>query len=63
MKDQKYNMSELSELKVMIEKDIVESVKIMSKNSGFSEEEIVVVALKRYRAHHADYMGVAPTLD
>lgn len=63
MKSQKHNQGELAELKVRIEKDIVESVKIMADNSGMPVEEIVVIALKRFRAHHADYMGDAPKLE
>jgi fructose-1,6-bisphosphatase/sedoheptulose 1,7-bisphosphatase-like protein len=63
MKSQKHNEGELAELKVKIEKDIVKSVKIMADNSGMSVEEIVVIALKRFRAHHADYMGDAPKLE
>lgn len=63
MKSQKHNDGELAELKVKIEKDIVESVKIMAENSGMPVEEIVVIALKRFRAHHADYMGDAPKLE
>lgn len=63
MKSQKHNEGELSELKVSIEKDIVESVRIMAKNSGMTVEDIVVIALKRFRAHHADYMGDAPKLE
>jgi hypothetical protein len=63
MKSQEHNKGELSELKVNIEKDIVESVKIMAENSNMSEADIVCIALKRFRAHHADYMGCAPTLE
>jgi hypothetical protein len=63
MKSQRHNEGELSELKVEIEKEIVESLRIMAGNSGMSEAEIVVIALKRFRAHHADYMDVAPTLE
>ncbi len=55
MKNQVHNEGELKELKVMIEKDVVESVERMAKNSGQKVEEIVVIALKRYRASHSDY--------
>lgn len=57
MKSQVHNQGELKELKVQIEKDVVDSIERMSKNSGFSVEEIVVIALKRYRASHSDYEG------
>jgi hypothetical protein len=63
VKNQKHNEGELTELKVKIEKELVESIKTMSNNSGMSEAEIVAIALKRFRASHADYMGCAPTLE
>lgn len=63
MKTQKHNQGELKELKVNIESDLVNSLELMSKNSGMSVEEIVAIALKRFRSSHADYMGVAPTLE
>lgn len=62
MKTQKHNQGELTELKVMIEKDVVESLKIMSKNSGLSVDEIVVIALKRYRTSHSDYEERQPEI-
>lgn len=55
MKTQKHNQGELRELKVEIEKDVVDSLERMSKNAGLSIPEIVVIALKRYRASHSDY--------
>jgi len=63
MKSQQHNQGELKELKVNIEKDVVETLEKMSKHSGVTIDEIVVVALKRFRSSHADYEGVAPTLD
>ena len=63
MKSQKHNQGELKELKVNIEKDIVESVAIMAENSHLSIEDIVVIALKRFRASHNDYMGKKPKVD
>lgn len=63
MKSQEHNQCELADLKVKIEKDMVESLKIMAKNSGMSVDEIVIIALKRFRASHADYMGVAPKME
>jgi hypothetical protein len=63
MKTQEHNKGELAELSVKIEKDMVHSVEIMAKNSGMSREDIVVIALKRFRASHADYMGEAPKME
>jgi fructose-1,6-bisphosphatase/sedoheptulose 1,7-bisphosphatase-like protein len=58
MKTQSYNQGELAELKVNIEKQLTEDLKIMSENSGLSVDELVAVAIKRFRTHHADYMGI-----
>lgn len=60
MKSQKHNLGELKELKISIEKDLVEAIHSMSKNSGMSVEEIVCIALKRFKASHADYEGTTP---
>jgi len=61
MKTQEHNKGELKELKVKIEKALVEDLKTMSENSGMAIEELVAVALKRFRASHSDYMGKVPT--
>lgn len=58
MKDQKHNHTELAELSVKIEKTMVEDLKTMSDNSGLSQDDIVVIALKRFKSSHADYMGI-----
>ena len=58
MKDQKHNDTELAELSVKIEKGMVTDLEKMSKNSGLSQDDIVVIALKRFRSSHADYMGI-----
>lgn len=63
MKSQKHNQGDLKELKVMIEKDIVESFENMASNSGIPLEDLVVTALKRFRASHGDYTGKTPELD
>lgn len=60
MKSQKHNQGELKELKVQIEKEVVEAVEIMSKNSGLSPAELVVIALKRFRSSHLDYLRATP---
>ena len=63
MKSQKHNTGELKELKVEVEKEIVEIFERMADNTGIELAELVVVALKRFRAHHADYEGVPPKVD
>lgn len=55
MKNQLQNQGELKELKVMIEKEVVESFERMTKASGLSVADLVVVALKRYRSAHSDW--------
>ena len=58
MKSQKHNQGELQELKVEIEAQLVQDLETMSKNSGLKIDELVAVAVKRFRASHADYMGI-----
>lgn len=60
MKTQKHNQSELKEITISIEKEVAVSLEVMSKNSNLTIDEIVVIALKRFRSSHADYMGSAP---
>ena len=55
MKTRVQNQGELKELKVMIEKDIVESFERMTKASGFPLADLVVIAMKRYRSAHSDW--------
>lgn len=57
MKGQAHNQGELKELNVKIEKGVYESLERMAKNSNSSMDEIVVIALKRYRASHSDLDG------
>lgn len=57
MKGQIHNQGPLEELKVKIEKSIVEDVKKMAEKSGMSVDELVVIALKRYRSRHTDLLG------
>ncbi len=57
MKTQKHNQGELRELKINIEKEVVEALEIMSKNSNLSIDDLVVIAVKRFRSSHADYMS------
>lgn len=60
MKSQKHNDGELKELKVKIDRDVVEAFERMSSNSGICLDELVVIALKRFRASHGDYDGSTP---
>ena len=55
MKTQIQNLGELSELKVMIEKDVIDSFERMTKTSGMPLADLVVIALKRYRSGHSDW--------
>lgn len=55
MKTQVQNQGELKELKVMIEKDVVESFERMSKKTGTPVADLVVIALKRFRSSHGDW--------
>lgn len=55
MKSQVHNQSELKELNIKIEKEVVESFERMCKSSGLSMAEMVVIAMKRYRSSHSDW--------
>lgn len=57
MKTQEHNQGELKELTVTVEKDVVEAFGRMVDNTGFSLDDLVVIALKRFRASHSDYEG------
>ena len=63
MKGQVHNQGELTELNVTIEKDVVEAMEKMSRNTGYSLDELVVIALKRFRASHSDYENATLNLD
>jgi metal-responsive CopG/Arc/MetJ family transcriptional regulator len=63
MKGQSHNQGELKELKVQIEKQIVDRLESMAKHTNISLSEMVVIALKRYISHHADYENSAPSLE
>ena len=62
-KSQKQNQGELKELKVNIEKDVVESFEEMAQITNMTLDDIVVVALKRFRASHCDYLDSNPSTD
>jgi hypothetical protein len=57
LKTQEHNKSELKELNVNVEKDVVEAFERMSSNTGYSLDDLVVIALKRFRASHSDFEG------
>jgi hypothetical protein len=56
MKSQKHNQGELKELKINIEKEVVEAFTKMSENTKIPVADLVVVALKRFKAAHTDYL-------
>jgi len=56
MRNQTHNDGELKELSVKIEKQVVDDYLAMVENSGYSMEELVVIALKRFRSSHCDYL-------
>ena len=58
MKTQEHNVGELAEITVKIEAKLAEDLNKMSSNSELSMDEIVTIALKRFRSSHADYMGI-----
>ena len=55
MKSQEYNKGELENLNVNIEKDVFESFKSMANNTGYTLDDLVVIAMRRFRASHSDY--------
>lgn len=63
MKSQKHNQGELKELTVKIEKKIVDDIQAMSQNTGMSVDDIVVIALKKFRSSHLDYLKQVPVTE
>ena len=55
MKTQTYNKGELKELKVMIEKETLESFERMAKNTKTPIQDLIVIAMKRFRSSHGDF--------
>ena len=55
MKTQVYNKGELEELRVMIDKEIKESFERMAKHTNTPIEDLIVIAMKRFRSSHGDY--------
>lgn len=60
MKSQKHNEGELKELTIKIEKKVVEDLETMVKNTNIPMNDLVVIALKRFRSSHTDYLKQTP---
>lgn len=60
MKSQKHNQGDLKEITVKIEKKVVEDLEIMVKNTNIPMADLVVIALKRFRSSHTDYLKQTP---
>ncbi|WPU65347.1 hypothetical protein [Peredibacter starrii] len=60
MKSQKHNEGELKEVSVKIEKQVALDLDTMSKNTGIPVADLVVIALKRFRSSHSDYLKQTP---
>jgi len=60
MKSQKHNQNDLKEVTVKIEKDVVEDFEKMVKNTNMPMADLVVIAMKRFRSSHADYLKQVP---
>lgn len=55
MKSQVHNRGELAKLDIEIEKDVLESFKRMEENTSIPLADLVVIAMKRFKAAHSDY--------
>ena len=55
MSDEKKQKEELT---VKIDKQLIADLELLSKNSGKQVDDLVAVAIKRFRSSHADYMGI-----
>jgi hypothetical protein len=60
MKSQKHNQGDLKEVTIKIETKVVEDIETMAKNTGMPVADIVVIALKRFRSSHLDYLKQVP---
>lgn len=63
MRSQKHNQGELSELKVSIDKELVESLERMAQKTGFPVADLVAIAIKRFRSTHSDYEDREPRIE
>jgi len=57
LKTQEHNKGDLKDLNVKVEKEIVEAFERMAENTGTSIDDLVVIALKRFRVSHSDFEG------
>jgi hypothetical protein len=55
MKNQTYNKGELKELKVMIDKEIVETFERMAEHTKTPIADLLYIAMKRFRSTHGDF--------
>lgn len=55
MRSQVYNKGELEELKIMIDKEIKETFERMAKHTNIPLEDLIVIAMKRFRSSHGDF--------
>jgi fructose-1,6-bisphosphatase/sedoheptulose 1,7-bisphosphatase-like protein len=60
MKSQKHNQGELKELTVKVEKQVVDDFETMAKNTNIPVSDLVVIAMKRFRSSHNDYLKQVP---
>jgi fructose-1,6-bisphosphatase/sedoheptulose 1,7-bisphosphatase-like protein len=60
MKSQKQNQGELKEIKVKIEKNVAEDFEKMVKNTNITLDDLIVIAMKRFRSSHTDYLKIVP---
>ena len=60
MKSQKQNQGELKEIKIKIEKEVAEDFEKMVKNTNITLDDLVVIAMKRFRSSHTDYLKLTP---
>jgi fructose-1,6-bisphosphatase/sedoheptulose 1,7-bisphosphatase-like protein len=63
MKSQKQNQGELKEMTVKIEKKVAEDFELMAKNTNIPLSDLVVIAMKRFRSSHIDYMKQVPATE
>ena len=55
MKTQEYNKGDLKELKIMIDKETVECFERMAKHTKTPIQDLIVIAMKRFRSSHGDF--------
>ncbi len=60
MKSQKHNQGELKEVTIKIEVNVADDLQTMAQNSGMKIDDIVTIALKRFRSSHSDYLKQTP---